>query len=171
MPRCLAAALLTLALSRAAAADTTHPMVDAMTRMMDSFGLLDRYRWNSTDSQPETLAPGGWTQWPGTMPGGNWRGWLPQAPADATHDSPLEGAWQAENGAVLVVRQGLARLYVSRDRYQDFYVKLQGKLLLLREAKGGRVQHYDYAMQGGRLVLLDRDGNLILFRRLTWDGR
>jgi hypothetical protein len=141
----------------AAAADgTLHPLVDAMTRMMDAFGLIDRYRWNAE---------------PTPYPGHGWSGALPQAPADATRHTPLEGIWLATNGGGMVIRQGLVRLYASPEVYQDFYLKLQGRLLLLRDARSGQVRSYDFALQGGRLVLLDRNGNLLLFRRAAPPGR
>jgi hypothetical protein len=157
----LLAGLLASPLQGPAADGAVHPLVDAMTRMMDAFGLIDRYRWNA-DPSPS------WSQ---AYPGYGWSGALPQAPADATRNTPLEGVWLAANGGGMVIRHGLVRLYVAADVYQDFYLKLQGRLLLLRDARSGQVRSYDFALQGERLVLLDRQGNLLLFRRAALPGR
>lgn len=148
---------------------TVQPMVDAMTRMMDAFGMIDRYRWNTTPPAG-TARQDAWPQ--GPYPGTGYDGWsgAPQ-PAPAGQASPLEGVWQGNNGGVLVVQQGQARLYAAREQYQDFQLRLQDQLLLLREPHSGQVRSYEFALQGDRLALRDRAGNLVLFRRAALPQR
>ncbi len=78
----------------------------------------------------------------------------------------LQGAWQSDNGGLLLVKDNLARLYLSRDRYQDLYLHADARYLWLRPAgTSGRTVRYAYRVHDDRIELYDRWGNSLILRR------
>lgn len=78
----------------------------------------------------------------------------------------LQGAWQSDNGGLLLVKDNLARLYLSRDRYQDLYLHADTRYLWLRPVDtSGRTVRYAYRVHGDRIELYDRRGNSLILRR------
>jgi hypothetical protein len=78
----------------------------------------------------------------------------------------LQGAWQSDNGGLLLVKDNLARLYLSRDRYQDLYLRADTRYLWLRPAgTPGRTMRYTYRVHDDRLELYDWQGNSLILRR------
>ncbi len=78
----------------------------------------------------------------------------------------LQGAWQSDNGGLLLVKDNLARLYLSRDRYQDLYLHADTRYLRLRPVgTSGRTMRYAYRVHDDRLELYDRQGKRLILRR------
>jgi hypothetical protein len=202
-----------------------NPFVEAMLRMMEIFGLIDRDRLPlSVPYLPgygQSLAPGlglggmsGFAGYPGVtaMPGlapfygtagpqgmspvpgmggvpgisqfpaagawpgaglpspggmpGYWpgRAW-PGTAAGARPSGRLDGVWEISNGGFVIIRANAARLYVSRDRYQDFALGYDGRYLWWAPLGGGGRSNYRYRVRDGRMILRDADGNYLLLRR------
>jgi len=193
-----------------------NPFVEAMLRMMEIFGLIDRDRlslgvpylpgysgfpspglgaYPALGAMPGTM-PG---SMPGSMPGlsplpglggmpspggGPWAsGWpgasgLPGAPTGywpqggtqpqrygTGSRGPLDGIWELNKGGFIIMRGNAARLYLSRDRHQDFAIRYDRDRLWWRPTGGGNASQYRYQVRDGRMVMRDEDGNILLLRR------
>jgi hypothetical protein len=107
--------------------------------------------------------------WPGvpwsqTQPGaGLGSPWSPSAATPVA--GLLDGIWELNTGDVVVIRADAARLYVSRDQYQDYLIRYDDTHFWWRPRDGSKFERYRYEMREGRMVLADRDGNLLLLRR------
>lgn len=202
----------TLALPPAASAygayGDDNPFVEAMLRMMEIFGLIDRDRLPlSVPYLPgygPQFAPGGlgglggvpgmspmyglggvpgmspmyglggvpgMSAIPGAggMPGGSWGNWgnlnyYPQAPLYRP-STQLDGIWELDKGGFVIIQGNVARLYLSREQYQDFAIHYDGQYLWWRPQEGGKASQYRYKAREGRMVLGDHQGNLLLMRR------
>ena len=202
-----------------------NPFVEAMLRMMEIFGLIDRDRLPLgvpyLPGYGQALAPGlglggmsGFAGYPGVaaMPGisplygttgltgispiagmggvpgvsqipgaGAWPGaglppvggtpgyWPGQAwPGAVTGMQPagrLDGVWEISKGGFVIIRGNAARLYVSRDRYQDFAIGYDRRYLWWAPRGSGASSNYRYQVRDGRMILRDADGNYLLLRR------
>lgn len=91
-----------------------------------------------------------WPQWPGAA----------RAPA-----ASLDGIWELNNGGVVIIRGDRARLYLARDRYQDFVIAYDQQHLNWAPLTGGNASRYRYQVRDGRMVMQDKDGNYLLLRR------
>ena len=80
--------------------------------------------------------------------------------------SALNGAWQGNSGEVLVVRDGLFRIYAGIDSYNDGRLAVHGRQLVLSNPSTGHSREYEYALHEGLLALRDNSGNVLLYRRL-----
>jgi len=193
-----------------------NPFVEAMLRMMEIFGLIDR----STLPLQVPYLPGGsgftgFGGFPGTSPyaglsgipgmspmpgiggipgmspvpgmagvpgmspvpgmmGGGFPGsngyltgpgrytWPGTPPRQA---SLLDGAWELDKGGFVIIRGGAARLYLTREKYQDFSVGYDRQYLWWTPRAGGSPSRYRYQMRAGRMILLDEEGSILLLRR------
>jgi hypothetical protein len=124
---------------------------------------------------PVYSAPGaGWpgvpwaNAWPDTGPGvpqGHRQGFgWPGAPGQPVAGL-LDGIWELHRGGIVVIRADAARLYVSPDRFQDYLVRYDDKHFWWRPRDGSQFERYRYRMEEGRMVLADKDGNLLMLRR------
>ena len=192
-----------------------NPFVEAMLRMMEIFGLIDRsslplgvpylpsYGQSSVPGLGgfpglgmypglggvpgmgglpgmssmyglggvPGMGPGGV---PGMSPGiGGWPGnglWGNAAGAygrgaNAASSGYLDGIWDLTNGSWVIVRRNAARLYLSRERYQDFTIGYDQRYLWWTPLRGNTTTHYLYKMRDGRMVLRDNEGKTLLMRR------
>ncbi len=101
--------------------------------------------------------------------------WPPPAPYAGGGNilSRLQGAWESSNGSLLLVRNNMARLYVSRDQYQDLYITAGPRYLWLRPVRGQSPTRYEHHIYRDRMVLRDGRGNSLVLRRYkpkTSDG-
>lgn len=182
-----------------------NPFVEAMLRMMEVFGLINRA--NSALNTPYipgyvgALAPGMGTlggypamagmpgmspmspmgAWggmpggiPGSMPGlgqfpgggmpnlpGNW-----YAPGGTTTTAAdLDGIWELTNGGVAMIKGRKARLFLTKERFQDFTITYDGRHFSWSPLGGNTTTHYRYQMRDGRMVLRDNEGKTLLMRR------
>lgn len=125
------------------------------------------------------MAPG--YGWPGaqTFPGWGSTPWQTMTPyAGTTHpgNTPrstessrvlerLQGSWKTENGGLLLVRRDMARLYIDRDQYQDFYLNADNRYLWLWPINSQASQRYEYHFSTDRVILRDEFGSsLSLFK-------
>lgn len=77
----------------------------------------------------------------------------------------LDGIWELENGGFVIIQGSVARLYISRERYQDFAVRYDRQYLWWRPREGGAPSRYLYQTREGRMILRDEEGNMLLLRR------
>jgi len=195
-----------------------NPFVEAMLRMMEVFGLIDRSRlplaipqlpgsglpamsgfgnpygiagmsgmgmYPGTAMLPGMSPLGGMGPGLGGMPGVNpltgmagWPGGFPQsggwpyppagtwqAPSSTTGKALLDGVWELNKGGFVIIRGRSARLYLSRDKTQDFTIGYDHEHFWWspRGSKGG--SRYRYQMKSGRMILRDSDGNMLLLKR------
>jgi len=109
--------------------------------------------------------PGGGFPPAGGVPG-NWLDPSRYGSGPVTRASPhLNGIWELENGGFVIIQGNAARLYLSRERYQDFAVGYDRQHLWWRPQEGGRPSRYLYQTREGRMILRDEGGNLLLMRR------
>ncbi len=110
------------------------------------------YPWPTMPPQAAYPSPWGQTAWP---------------PVDSQRLlDVLQGAWESENGGLLLVKNDLARLYLSRERYQDLYLRADARYLWFQPAtRKGRTVRYAYRVLDDRIELYDRQGNRLVLRR------
>ena len=90
-------------------------------------------------------------------------GYLPPYPArDA---ASLDGSWISNTEVLLIIKNGFARIYWSRDQYQDYYLKTAPGQLFFKEADTGNVHAFEMAQKEDQLALRDSQRQLILFRK------
>ena len=165
-----------------------HPFVESMQLMMDamsvnkggSAGVFDS-PWSQFGQMPggNLFSPmgGGSSQMQQLM--GNWpqmggmdqlgqygRQWM-QAPQNLPFlGSQLNGVWRGRSGEVLVISGNQYRIQAGRNRAVQGQLRVQGNRLWLQNAQTNTVNEYDFANHEGRLVLRDRYGQLLLYRRV-----
>ena len=192
-----------------------NPFVEAMLRMMEIFGLIDRsslplgvpYLPGNTSVlgsgfgglsgfggypgmgvmpgvSPLSLygmggAPGmgslpgmggvpGMGQFPGmsAWPGAGWG--IPNGygqPTGVNTTGQLDGIWELDKGGFVVIRGSNARLYLSREKFQDFRVGYDRQNLWWTPTTGGTRSRYRYQLSDGRMILRDKEGNYLLLSR------
>ena len=192
-----------------------NPFVEAMLRMMEIMGLIDRgpvplgvpYMpgaggmpgWGGHPGAGMLAGSspmGAWGNWPGPgMPGmtpypgmGGWPGsgmpgmsdWssggipglsgLPGGSGfrygpDRSAVADLDGIWELSNGSVVIIKGQAARLYLTRERHQDFVIGYDGKHFWWSPRGSNVSTRYLYQMRDGRMILRDNDGKVLLMRR------
>ncbi len=209
-----------LSLTQPAAATAYVPtssgnaLVEAMLRMMELFGLIDRdhlalgstflpgYGGLLGYGGLPTGAMGGIPGYPGMAGLGGWPGmganpmmapgmmqpgmiqpgmmqpgmiqpgknpWTGQQnpfgyPSSATQGA-LDGTWVLNKRGIAIIRGSFARLYLSREHYQDFEIRYDQRHLWLTPRRGGSASRYQYRMHKGRMIVRDDEGNYLLLRR------
>lgn len=119
---------------------------------------------------------GGFPAW-GAPP---WGGYSPYSPPyrqypdrDSTGSRVLErlqGSWKTNKGGLLLIRRDMARLYISRDEYQDFYLRADDRYLWMWPIKSQASQRYEFHISSDRIVLRDEFGSsltLLKYRPAT----
>lgn len=126
-------------------------------------GMPGSIPWNAAGGQP----------WSGNPPWGSSAPWQAGPPgrqaarpgAGASRIGLLDGIWETNKGAVVIIKADAARLYVSRDRYQDFIIRYDHDHFWWQPRDGSKFRRYRYEMREGRMILADKDNNLLLMRR------
>jgi len=77
----------------------------------------------------------------------------------------VDGVWKAQNGRVLLMKQGLSRLYFSQKQYQDQQFRVSPGFIQFREVKTGLVRIYQYHLNQNQLLLRTENGKELLFIR------
>ena len=98
-----------------------------------------------------------------SMPSLPWAG-KQQGPASS---ESLEGAWEGQGGELLLIRQGMFRIYADAQTHRDGHLRIQGDRLQLRDADSGRTREYEMRRQGDQLALRTPEGDVLLYRRLS----
>jgi hypothetical protein len=190
-----------------------NPFLEAMLRMMEVFGLIDRsavplgapYLPSYGQSIPPGLGGlqglGGWPGYPamggfpgmsplggpGSLPGtglapgvgwpgsgfphpgkdsANWMnfGWQGKG-GNSAESGFLDGIWELSNGGFAVIKRRSARLYLSKERYQDFTIGYDQQHFWWTPRGGNTTSHYRYQFRDGRMILRDNQGKMLLMRR------
>jgi|GEM_PF-1318009 len=80
----------------------------------------------------------------------------------------LQGSWETQNGGLLLVKGSLARLYLSRDRYQDLEIRADKHYVWMRPAGSRQTpDRYEHRIFDRRVILRDEDGRVLVLRRHT----
>jgi hypothetical protein len=194
---CIAISL-SLAAAPALAADTRSAMADAMVRMMEAMGLFGAAGGALSGGSPGVPNPMGMSGWPsgfGAMPGVPGAGAMPfpgGSQMDPTSQmgqmmerfnpgsamsgampwaaGPLEGIWEGSDDGLLIVQGARYRIYAPFSGYIDGDIRITGDRIELTNRREGFGQEFEYALDQGRLVLRDRQGQIYLYRRLVLEG-
>ena len=182
LPTLLAITLILPTTAPVAASES--PFVSAMRQMMLFFTLMNGLSGSQEGlSNPYGMGmpPYSMHQWPQQGYGANpwsqapiwqaqpfWGSAPPtEVPTPATqHLKKLQGRWFSGNGAMLAIREGLARLYFSTSEYQDYYVRANDTLITLRSSRDGSIGTYEYVLDELGLQLTNDTGGVITFRRM-----
>ena len=143
-----------------------NPFIEAMRSMLDLFSLMQSYQQFSSQSSISTFPGQGMFSGPGQYINPYSSPWTAdRLPSPYGGSGPLDGTWISNSQILLIVKNGFARIYWSRDEYQDYYLKIGPGQLLFRDAESGVVRQFDMALQQGRLALRNRQGQMTLFRK------
>lgn len=96
------------------------------------------------------------------LPGNPLQQWPGQR---APVQSALDGVWELNKGGFVIIRGNRARLYLSRDQYQDFTIAYDRRQLSWAPVSGGTASRYRYEERDGRMILRDSEGNYLLLRK------
>ena len=176
--------LLAVTISHAAGSAAANMMSQAMLTMMDIMGnLAHQYSTNQRWSQGYIpldaaggIPPMAITAMPQAIQGQqqlqNFADGAQKAMPSmgnmmsGPNSSPLDGIWQGQAGEIVLVMYGHFRIYADSDHYRDGHYEINGERLIMHDPQTGNSRTYEYAYKNGRMVLRDRDGNLLLFRQL-----
>jgi hypothetical protein len=189
---------LCVSVAPALAADTRSAMADAMVRMMEAMGLFGTAGGGLSGGSPAAPNPMGRPGWPsgfGVMPGVPGAGTMPfpgGSQMDPTSQmgqmmerfnpgsamtgampwtpGPLEGIWEGRDDGLLIVQGGRYRIYAPLSGYIDGDIRITGDRVELTNRRESFSQEFEYALDQGRLVLRDRQGQIYLYRRLVLGG-
>ena len=147
-------------------------MADAMSRMMESMGLLgagsdDARSMGDARGSGAALGQGGEMgrkMLEGMTNGAPGTGRMPWTGA------ALEGIWEAAGGGLLIVQGGNYRLYAPHWAYVDGTIQVTGNRLQLTSRRANFSLTFEFALDQGRLALRDGNGQVMLYRRLVLDG-
>jgi hypothetical protein len=168
-------ALLTAGLPQAHAGNSASQiMSSAMLAMMDSMGdLAHRYRqrnnWYS-DSYHVTPYPNTFyapLTYPDYYPPAQ-----PSPPYTPTPYYPTEphsevdGIWIGQGGEIVLVMYGYFRIYADTETYRDGRYEIDHDLLHMHNPANGVSQTYQYALDNGRMIMRNREGQILLFKQL-----
>ncbi|MCG6896282.1 MAG: hypothetical protein LJE61_05170 [Thiocapsa sp.] len=94
----------------------------------------------------------------------------PMAGAMPWGAGPLEGIWEGSDDGLLIVQGGRYRIYAPFSGSIDGDIRVTGDRVELTNRRESFAQEFEYALDQGRLVLRDRQGQVYLYRRLMLDG-
>jgi hypothetical protein len=77
----------------------------------------------------------------------------------------LDGAWEGTGGELLLIRNGMFRVYASADSYRDGHLSIDRGQLVLRDEDSGQTHRYEMQFRADQLALRDPDGQVLQFRR------
>ncbi|EGV18643.1 hypothetical protein [Thiocapsa marina] len=183
-----------LADTRSAMADAMVRMMEAM----GLFGTAGGAMSGGSPGVPNPMGMSGWPSGFGAMPGVPGAGTMPfpgSSQMDPTAQmgqmgqmlerfnpgsamtgampwtaSPLEGIWEGSDDGLLIVQGGRYRIYAPFSGYIDGDMRITGDRVELTNRREGFSQEFEYALDQGRLVLRDRQGQIYLYRRLVLEG-
>lgn len=80
---------------------------------------------------------------------------------------PVDGAWISDQDTVLVVYNGIARIYSSNNAYQNYFVEIRPGWLQIKDAASGAIQRFEMRLSERRMVLRNREGQLVRFIKIA----
>jgi hypothetical protein len=162
---CLLAAApqLTYADGRTAMLDAMQAMVDTMANFVGAGRSSDFGNWGgSFDNLGSGLGGNSdlaiiYRNMPGVEPR-----------SSLSRTQLLDGIWRGRQGDILMIRDGNARLLgYNHAFHEEAEIELQPTRMQIRNLGSGIERSYDYAYRDGRLALRDKEGNILLYRRLN----
>jgi hypothetical protein len=84
---------------------------------------------------------------------------------------PLEGVWEGSDDGLLIVQGERYRLYAPLSGSIDGDIRVKGDRIELSNQRESFTQEFEYALDQGRLVFRDRQGQVYLYRRLVLGSR
>ncbi|WP_260291995.1 hypothetical protein [Sedimenticola hydrogenitrophicus] len=139
-------------------------MAETLFDMMDAFSSAYQKRLHER-ARDAAGYPGGIPGY-GPYPGAPYPY---RAPARPSQGAMLNGSWQGESGEILVIQDGLFRIYLQRDNFRDGRLtQVEPRLILMQDLESGQVRPYEFAESEGRLLLRDPAGNLLRYIRVGW---
>jgi hypothetical protein len=82
----------------------------------------------------------------------------------------LDGVWEGTSGELLLIRNGMFRVYASADSYRDGHLSIDRGQLVLRDEDSGQTHRYEMQFRADQLALRDQDGQVLQFRRSEENG-
>lgn len=79
---------------------------------------------------------------------------------------PLEGIWEGSDDGLLIVQGERYRLYAPLSGFIEGDIRVRGERVELSNQRESFTQQFEYALDQGRLVLRDQQGQIYLYRRL-----
>lgn len=98
-------------------------------------------------------------------PGYPYNGNHPQARSRQSTLRRLQGSWETSNGGLLLIKENLARLYVSADRHQDLYIRADRHYVWMWPVDSQAVKRYDHRIFDDKILLRDEQGNTLTLKR------
>ncbi len=125
-------------------------IADTLFDMMDAFSSsYQRHRNGGYDNPPVISAP--------------FTPYYSPPPAEYV----LTGRWQGQSGAIMIIRQGLFRIFHSGNKFRDGRIMITDATHFeLIDPQTGSVRYYEFAESQGRLILRNPSGSILLFRRI-----
>jgi hypothetical protein len=130
------------------------PGLGGMTGLPGMSGIPGAQGMQGLSGMPQAFPPG-----LGQMPG-----W-PSPQAAGADQTRLDGIWELNKGGFVIIKGRHARLYLSREKFQDFIVGFDNTNLWWVPQNGGTQSRYRYRMQDDRMILADDKGGYLLLRR------
>lgn len=139
-----------------------NSMAETLFDMMDAFSSAYQKRLHERTRDYSGYPGGmpGYAPYPGPAYGRT----MPPPPVSA-----LDGSWQGESGEILVIRNGLFRIYLDRDNFREGRLaQVEPRVIVLQDMDSGESRPYAFAESEGRLVMSDPNGNLLRYIRIGW---
>lgn len=77
----------------------------------------------------------------------------------------LQGSWKTDKGGLLLVKRDMARLYITLDQYQDFYIRADTRYLWMWPVGSQGNQRYEHHISSDRIILRDEFGSSLTLLR------
>ncbi len=139
-----------------------NSMAETLFDMMDAFSSAYQKRLHERTRDYYDYPGGapGYAPYPGPVYGPP----VPPGPVPV-----LNGSWQGESGEILVIRNGLFRIFLDRDNFRDGRLaQPEPQLIILQDLNSGQLRPYAFAESDGRLLMQDPAGNLFRYIRIGW---
>lgn len=81
----------------------------------------------------------------------------------------LEGVWEDNQGGLLIVQRNHYRIYSSCNGFIDGDILVNAKQVALTNRREKFTQTFEFALDNGRLVLRNQNGDVFLYRLLILD--
>jgi hypothetical protein len=137
-----------------------NPFVDMMRSMLDIFEMMQLYQNFSGQINTSSMPYSFRQQMPVSAP-------FTANSGDNIPQNQLEGAWASKNRILLAIRKNHARMYWTKEQYQDFYMEILNNNIRFTSPDTGQVHDFEYRTRGNQLALRDNQGRVIQFFRLN----
>ncbi|HYN77514.1 MAG TPA: hypothetical protein VES73_06965 [Lamprocystis sp. (in: g-proteobacteria)] len=141
-------------------------MADAMSRMMESMGLM-----GAGGDAAKSIAGEGVPGLPLGQAGEAGTRMLEGMTSGVVGTgAALEGVWEGAGGGLLIVQGDRYRIYAPNWSAADGTLQVSGNRLQMVNRRANFNLAFEYALDQGRLALRDDRGQVLLYRRLVLNG-